>query len=178
MIGLTNAGGIAMARQDGDFNIDIDSLHAKNEHKGKNCTLYFILLLLTLFVKFNATKSLGIIHRLPAPIHNSLLIMARNLRPRQDREDSIRFKAQRDEKRRKNELALAMNLDKAIEEHVDILFRWDKHLNREFWNSEEQVNNELSKIKGVVAQRNTLKDKITEHVKGLGWKEYHTNRSF
>ena len=98
MIGLTNAGGIAMARQDGDFNIDIDNFHTKNEHKGKNCTLYFILLLLTLFVKFNATKRLGIIHRLPAPTHNSLLIMARNLRPRQDREDSIRFKAQRDEK--------------------------------------------------------------------------------
>ena len=51
MIGLTNAGGMAIARQNIYFNIDVDSLHAKNKHDGKNFTFYFILLLLTLLSK-------------------------------------------------------------------------------------------------------------------------------
>ena len=82
-----------IARQNGDLNIDVDSFHAKNKHKGKNSTLHFILLLLTLFVEVSSTKHLGIMHRLPVSMCNSLLIMARNLRPHQAREHSIRLKA-------------------------------------------------------------------------------------
>ena len=101
MIGITNTAGMVMARQNIDFNIDIDNLCAKNKHKGKNHTLLFILLLLTLCVEVNTAKRLGIMHRLPAPMCNSLLTMTRNLRLHQAREDSVRLKAQRDEKRRK-----------------------------------------------------------------------------
>ena len=36
----------------------------------------------------------------------------------------------------------------------------------------------LSKIPSVVAKRCALKEHITTHVKGLGWKEYHTPWSY
>ena len=35
----------------------------------------------------------------------------------------------------------------------------------------------MEKIKGVVAKRKTLQDKITDYVKGFGWKEYYTRQS-
>ena len=96
MTSVTNTGGRAIERQNGDFNIVIDSLYAKNKHKGKNCTLHFILLLLKLFVEVNATKILALMHRLTAPMHDFLLILIRNIRPHQSREDSIQIEAQRD----------------------------------------------------------------------------------
>lgn len=34
MIGLTNTGGMAMTRQNGDFNIGVERLHSKNKVKG------------------------------------------------------------------------------------------------------------------------------------------------
>ena len=116
-------------------------------------------------------------HRLPPAMHNSLLIMARNVRLSQERIDYIRLKAQREEKCRKDELALQANISKAGEDHIEVLFRWDKHVNGEFWTTEEQLNEELNKIKVVVAKRKTLQDKIKDYVKGFGWKEYHTTWS-
>ena len=59
------------------------------------------------------------------------------------------------------------NVDKANEDHAEIFFRWYKHVNREFWTSEEQVLSEMAKIKVVTAKRNELKEKITEYAKGL-----------
>ena len=35
----------------------------------------------------------------------------------------------------------------------------------------------MTKIKGAGAQRNTLKNIITDHVKGLGWKDHYENCS-
>ena len=45
MIGLTNAGGVAMARQNGDFEIGIERLHKINKPKDMRVitTLLFIL---------------------------------------------------------------------------------------------------------------------------------------
>lgn len=39
------------------------------------------------------------------------------------------------------------------------------------------MNSELAKIKGKTCQKNILKDKITDCVKGMGWQEYHANWS-
>ena len=95
-----------------------------------------------LFLDVNS-KRIGIMHRLSPAMHDSLLHMARNVRPAQARIDNIRLKAQREEKRRKDELALQDNLSKASEDHIEALFRWSKHVNGEFWTSEEQVHSEM-----------------------------------
>ena len=42
MIGLTNAGGMLMARQNVDFNAD--RMHARNENKGNNLSIIVIML--------------------------------------------------------------------------------------------------------------------------------------
>ena len=89
-----------------------------------------------LFLDINS-KRIGVTHRISTAMCNSLLRMARNVRPAQARIDNIRLKAQREEKRRKDKLALESNLSKANEDHVEAFFRWDKNFNREFWTSEE-----------------------------------------
>ena len=74
-------------------------------------------------------KRLGMMHRLSAPMHTSLLLMLRNTIPSQTRIDNTGLKLQRDEKRKKDELALKANQEKACEEHIEVLHRWDKYEN-------------------------------------------------
>ena len=88
-----------------------------------------------LFLEINS-KRIGVMHKLSPAMRDSLLCMARDARLAQARIDDIRLNAQRKEKRRKNELALQANLSKASEDHIEVLFQWDKHVNREFWTSE------------------------------------------
>ena len=71
-------------------------------------------------------------HRLPVPMCNSLLNVARNIRQHKERQDNFRLKDQRYEKHKKDEFGLQANMEKASEEHIEILFRWEKCLNGEF----------------------------------------------
>ena len=61
--------------------------------------------------------------KITVPTCDSLIIMAQNVRPRKARQDTLRLKAQRDEKRKKDELALEANIGKASEEQLRALFR-------------------------------------------------------
>ena len=63
------------------------------------------------------------VHMLSDAMCDSLLQMARDVRPAQGRIDIVRLKAQREEKRRKDELALQDNLSKASEDHIEAWFR-------------------------------------------------------
>ena len=89
-----------------------------------------------------------------------------------------RLRDQRAEKMRKDELALQCRMKKSSSDHADTMFLYERHVQGNCWTTVEQVEVELSKIKGITAQRNTLKDQITTHVKGLKWKEHHTPWSF
>ena len=55
-------------------------------------------------------------------MHASLIIMARRLRPVKTRTDYSRLKEQRDEKRKKDELNMLLNVEKVGEQHVDTVF--------------------------------------------------------
>ena len=174
MIGLNNAGGMALARQNGDFNIT--RTRAKNKNKGKYGEHQSIISN-QLYLDIINNERIGIMHKLSTPMYNSLLIMARNFRPHKAKQDTLRLKASRDEKRKRDELALELNIEKASAKHIETLFRWEKYEKGEFWTTEEEVIAHVSQVEGVTAKRNTLKDKITDYVKGFGWDEYHTTWS-
>ena len=89
-----------------------------------------------------------------------------------------RLRDQRAEKMRKDELALQCRIEKISSDHVDIMFLYKRHVQGDCWTTVEQVEVELSKTKGITAQRNALKDQITMHAKGLKRKECHTPWSF
>ena len=52
--------------------------------------------------------------------------MAHSLRHIKAKEDDIRIKEQCNEKRMKDELALSLSIDKAVADHIDVLFLWNK----------------------------------------------------
>ena len=58
------------------------------------------------------------------------------------------------------------------------MFLHEQHAQGDCWTAVNQVEDELLKIKGAMAQRNTLKDQITLCVKGLEWKEYRALWSY
>jgi len=96
------------------------------------------------------------------------------MRPHKARRDLLRLKEQRAEKRRKDKIALESRMSKVSEDHIDIMFLYERYTQGECWRTVEKVNDKLIKIKGKTSIRNILKDQITIYVKGLGWKEYHT----
>ena len=109
---------------------------------------------------------IGIIHEMDIEIYNSLLHVARSLRPIKAKEDSLRLKEHRHAKSLKEELSLKKE-EKSCEGYFDILFLWNLHEDGKFWRTEQQVEEELLKISGIKAKRNALKEKITIYVKGL-----------
>ena len=100
MIELTNSGDVEFARQNRNFNMD--RMHASNKTKGKKFTLNFSRANKNIYV-IPLTK-LGIVHRLPAPMHDSLLIMAHNVIPHKARRDALRLKAKRTRKSKRMNL--------------------------------------------------------------------------
>ena len=105
---------------------------------------------------------------------NSLLLIARSVRPIIAKEVTRRLKDQRDEKRRNEKLELSLSIDEATYGHINVLFLWNKQGKGEFWYAEDQALLEISKIKRVNAKRNVLKEQITNCDKGFGWSECKT----
>ena len=84
--------------------------------------------------------------------------MARYHRPIKSKEDNLMLKEEHDEKLRKYELSFSSSIVKGAVDHIHVLFSWKTCEKVEFWSSEEQVRFETSKIKGITAKRNALKD--------------------
>ena len=120
-IGLTAAGAMSMTRQNRDFTTT--PILARN--KG-NCALFKLILhsITNFFITEtrNTEHEIGIIHQLSNEMHNSLLTMARRLRPIKAKQDYTRLKLQREEKRRKEEILLKLSEEKACEAHVERFF--------------------------------------------------------
>ena len=74
----------------------------------------------------NANK-IGVVRTLNPIMHNCLLLIARKNRASKARSDLSKLKAQRNQKRKKEELLLQMNLEKASEKFIDAMFYCDKH---------------------------------------------------
>ena len=125
----------------------------------------------------NNVNKIGIVRTLDPIMYNCLLLTARKNRLSKARSDLSKLKAQRNHKRDKEELLLQMNLEKASEKFIDVMFYYNKYIEGKCWMSVEDVEHGLSNIKGIVAQRDTLKDMITIYVKGLQWNQYHTKWS-
>ena len=107
-------------------------------------------------------------------LYDSLLLMARHLRPYKAQEDLRKLKEQRREKIRKEELALEVSTEKASESYIERLFLWERYDNGECWMNEVQVRSEVAKIPDKGRKRSTLKNQITIWVKGCGMSEHHT----
>ena len=103
-----------------------------------------------------------------------MLIMARSMRVEKARRDLQRLKEQRAEKRRKDELALEERMEKASEEHAEILFLYEQHVQGECYKTVEDADQGLATISSQAGKLKELKKHITIYVKGLGWSEYHT----
>ena len=132
---------------------------------------------LTLFLNEkngNRKLSQASIRLLSHEMHNSLLTTARKQRTVKARVDYMKLKEQRDEKKRKADLELQLNLEKASYEIIETLFLYEKYENGNCWRTVDEVNEGLDKISGSTAKKCALKDNITVYVKGLRWTMHHT----
>ena len=106
-------------------------------------------------------------------MRNLSLMMDRSFRPIKEKRDSIRSKQYVHAKRRKNELAMNLKIEKESAAFVDILFLWDLCESGKCWRTASQAHQEISEIKGFTAQRNAIKENIAISVKEFDYSEHH-----
>ena len=73
-------------------------------------------------------NKIGIVRTLDPIMHNCLLLTARKNQASKPRSDLSKLKAQRNKKREKEELLLQMNLEKASEKFIDVMFYYNKYI--------------------------------------------------
>ena len=122
----------------------------------------------------NRKLSQAFIRLLSHEMCNSLLATARKQRPVKARADCMKLKEQRDEKKRKADLELQLNLEKTSYEIIETLFLYEKYENGNCWRTVDEVNEGLEKISSSTAKKCALKDNITIYVKDLRWTMHHT----
>ena len=74
------------------------------------------------------------------------------MRQSKARSDSHHLKEQREEKLRKEELLLELNLEKSREKFVETIIYCDEHAKGDLWKIVEDANEDLDTIKGTIAK--------------------------
>ena len=82
----------------------------------------------------------GILHKIKPKMYNAFLCVARQFAPIQAKQDLSRLKEVRDAKRRKDDLALKAQSDKASEAYADLLFLHNMHVDGKCWTLEDMVH--------------------------------------
>ena len=79
-------------------------------------------------VRPTEVKLSGNFYNLPIETRDSMLTLAREKVKENPRRDLVRLKEQRAEKRRKGELVIKEQLEKASQEHVETMFMHEIHV--------------------------------------------------
>ena len=119
-------------------------------------------------------SKIGIFHSLSKEIKESLLIVAREDAPSQRLIDQTSLSKQRAHKRRKEELLLEHNMNKASEKYIDALYYHEMFHSVACWKTKKDVNSQLKRLKSKTAKMSALKENIRMRVIGLGWKDLAT----
>ena len=153
-IALASAGGVAQARWNGDLKRQRTARTAKG--------------------KASTSAKDGIFHRLPVKMQASLLTMCMAALAETRVADQAALKAQREAKRRKQELAREAALAKGQESFIDALYYREMYDSPACWKTAAAVDRELAKLKSKASQLEALKENIRMRVLGFTWPDLAT----
>ena len=157
-LGLSNAGGVAQARVNGDFERDHGHYVRGRGKKGKEAD----------------GPTLGEFIKMPKQLSDSLLIWGEEEVSSTIKYTEKALKQQRDAKQQKKELVLEEKMKKATEEFILALYYYNMYNTEKCWMTEADVDKELPKIKSKSGQLKEIKEQIRIRVIGLGWSDLHT----
>ena len=88
--------------------------------------------------------------------------------------DNAAVKVQREEKKRKEELARAAGMAKGQEAFIDALYYREMYDSPACWKTAAAVDRELAKLNSKTVKLNVIKENIRMHVVGLSWSDLDT----
>ena len=117
---------------------------------------------------------LGFMHRIKPELKAAILTMAQRDAPSEMTRERADLSAQREARRRKEELALEVGRHNATEQYVDKLYYHEKWGSAACWKTVAVAERELEKCSSKSAKLEALKEQIKIRTLGLGWADLTT----
>ena len=158
-ISLGNAGAVGMARRNGDYARAVTTETRKSSKPADLAP---------------KQKPLGAMHTISPQLKNAILTMASRDAPAEMAQERTDLFNQRQERRRKEALALEVGRHNATEQYVDRLYYHEKWGSAACWKTAAVAEREIEKCSSKSVKLEALKEQIKIRTLGLGWADLTT----